>query len=87
MFGPLLREARALLDAGVNESAPGFQALGYPEALAHLRGDLTRDAALEALGTKTSQYAKRQRTWLRRYKNLRWLKPGEDGCFDLTGIF
>lgn len=86
MFDPMLEEARVLRAAGVPEDAPGFQSLGYPEILAHLRGELTRDAAFEALIVKTGQYAKRQRTWFNRYKNLRWLTPGADGGFDVEEV-
>lgn len=45
---------------------PAHRAIGVPELIAHLNGDLTLDQAREASITATRQYAKRQRTWLRR---------------------
>lgn len=55
------------------------RAIGAPELVAHLRGDLTRDAAIEAAKTATRQYAKRQRTWFRnRMKHWISLDPAEN---------
>ncbi|WP_093966976.1 tRNA (adenosine(37)-N6)-dimethylallyltransferase MiaA [Actibacterium lipolyticum] len=41
------------------------KAIGAPELIAHLRGELSLDAAIEAAKTASRQYAKRQRTWFR----------------------
>ncbi len=41
------------------------RAIGAPELVAYLRGELTYDAAVEAAKIATRQYAKRQRTWFR----------------------
>jgi tRNA dimethylallyltransferase len=41
------------------------RAIGAPELVAYLRGELTCDAAVEAAKIATRQYAKRQRTWFR----------------------
>jgi len=46
-------------------AALSAKAIGAPELLAHLRGDLTLAAATEAAKTASRQYAKRQRTWFR----------------------
>ncbi len=59
-----LDEARANL-AGWDAARPAAQAIGAPELIAHLRGEMTLDAAREAAITATRQYAKRQRTWFR----------------------
>ncbi|RXV59635.1 tRNA (adenosine(37)-N6)-dimethylallyltransferase MiaA [Roseovarius sp. A46] len=59
-----LDEARANL-AGWDAARPASQAIGAPELIAHLRGEMTLDAAREAAITATRQYAKRQRTWFR----------------------
>lgn len=44
---------------------PGFQSLGYAEALLVLRGGLKSVEGLERLIRSTLAYAKRQRTWFR----------------------
>ncbi len=41
------------------------KAIGAPELVAHLRGEMTLSAAREAAQAATRQYAKRQRTWFR----------------------
>jgi tRNA dimethylallyltransferase len=41
------------------------KAIGAPELIAHLRGDISLETAIEAAIIASRQYAKRQRTWLR----------------------
>lgn len=45
--------------------APWAQAIGAREFLAHLRGEMGLEAALEAVASATRAYAKRQRTYFR----------------------
>jgi tRNA dimethylallyltransferase len=65
MWPALLEEVRRLLSDGLTGAEPGFQSLGYPEALACVRGELSSDAGLASMIQKTQSYAKRQRTWFR----------------------
>nr|WP_239029956.1 tRNA (adenosine(37)-N6)-dimethylallyltransferase MiaA [Nereida sp. MMG025] len=52
------------------------RAIGAPELIAHLRGDITLQAARAAAITASRQYAKRQRTWFRaRMKDWHGLDP------------
>jgi tRNA dimethylallyltransferase len=44
---------------------PGDRAIGAEELAAHLRGEITLEAAREAAIVATRRYAKRQRTWFR----------------------
>jgi tRNA dimethylallyltransferase len=41
------------------------KAIGAPELIAHLKGELSLDEAREAAIIASRQYAKRQRTWFR----------------------
>ncbi len=59
-----LEEARANL-AGWDPARPSAKAIGAPELVAHLRGELTLDEARNRAVISTRQYAKRQRTWFR----------------------
>ncbi|MEO0385850.1 MAG: tRNA (adenosine(37)-N6)-dimethylallyltransferase MiaA, partial [Pseudomonadota bacterium] len=45
---------------------PAYRAIGVPELMAHLEGQMTREEAVSAAIIATRQYAKRQRTWMRR---------------------
>lgn len=46
--------------------APALSGLGYAEALAWSRGEMTRAEAVASSALRTQRYAKRQRTWFRR---------------------
>lgn len=59
-----LDETRAMLPRW-DAALPAAKAIGAPELIAHLRGELTLDAAREAATVATRQFAKRQRTWFR----------------------
>lgn len=75
----LLEEVRDLLAGGVSREAKPFEALGYKEALAVVRGEMQPEAALEAAQAATRQYAKRQMTWFRRETGVVWLRGfGDD---------
>ncbi len=59
-----LEEARAALE-GWDPVHPASRAIGAPELIAHLRGDIPLDAAISAAKQASRAYAKRQRTWFR----------------------
>jgi tRNA dimethylallyltransferase len=69
----LIEEVQGLLAAGATGSEKSFEALGYKQALLHLRGVLTLEQAVESTIIETRQYAKRQRTWFRRDAEIHWL--------------
>jgi tRNA dimethylallyltransferase len=74
-----LAEVRELLDAGIAENAKIFDFIGYREMLAVVRGELTTEKARAAIQVATRHYAKRQMTWFRRDKSIRWFAgPGDD---------
>ncbi len=59
-----LDEARAALPDW-NPALPSSRAIGAPELIAHLRGEMPLADAIAAAKTASRQYAKRQRTWFR----------------------
>jgi tRNA dimethylallyltransferase len=61
----LIEEVRQLLKHGLSGEEKPFESLGYKQALAHLRGQLSLEQAIEATELETRQYAKRQLTWFR----------------------
>ena len=80
----IAERARAQFDAGLIEEAgalrerfdpglPAFSAIGYREAWAVLDGELTRDAAIELDARRNVAFAKRQRTWFRSERDIRWI--------------
>jgi tRNA dimethylallyltransferase len=73
-----LDEVRAL--ESLDPALPAARALGVPQLLAHLRGELTRDEAIAAGQQETRRYAKRQATWFRRFmRDWKWLEAWDSG--------
>ncbi len=61
-----LEEVRALVALGLSRELPVMRALGVSALAAHLAGDTPLEAAVASAQAQSRQYAKRQRTWLRR---------------------
>ena len=60
-----LDEVRALVARGLAPNLPAMKAVGVREFAAHLAGETTLEAAVEATRQATRNYAKRQLTWFR----------------------
>lgn len=60
-----LEEVRALMARGLDPALPAMKAVGVREFAAHLAGETTLAAAVEATRQATRNYAKRQLTWFR----------------------
>ena len=74
----LIEETKSLLEK-YGETAPPLTSLGYKQAVQLLRGELTREQALQAAQQAHRNYAKRQMTWFRREPNVIRLKGlGDD---------
>ena len=69
----LIEETRALLARGYDPALPSMSSLGYREAQAYLRGDLTLGAAQERFAFATHAYIRRQLTWFRADTRAMWL--------------
>jgi tRNA dimethylallyltransferase len=70
-----LEEVRAVLPHWA-PGRPWAQAIGAPELVALLRGEVGREAAVAAACLASRQYAKRQRTWFRgRMRDWREIVP------------
>ncbi len=65
MEAGVLAEVAGLAARNLNPALPILKAVGYPQLAAHLRGELSRDQALEVAQRETRRYAKRQTTWMR----------------------
>lgn len=67
-----VRAAEAWIPPGAPRPA-AFQAIGFAEISALLRGEISRPEAQAAMTTATHQYAKRQLTWFRNQTTFRAL--------------
>jgi len=86
IFEPMLKEASAALSKGYTADCPGLRSLGYREAIWCLNGQMNKAQALERIIILTRQYAKRQRTWFARYKNVLRIDINSARDFDLREI-
>jgi tRNA dimethylallyltransferase len=78
----LVDETRGLLRAGLREGRTASRALGYQQVIATLdnAGELT-DAAVDTVRA-TRRFVRRQRSWFRRDRRIRWLDGGADDVID-----
>jgi tRNA dimethylallyltransferase len=67
----LVAEVEGLLPRGLGVTAA--RAIGYAQAAAQVRGELSEPEAVELTAALTRKYAKRQVSWFRRYDAIRWL--------------
>jgi tRNA dimethylallyltransferase len=75
----LVEETEVLFEKYGNSAGP-VSSLGYKQAVQFLRGELTREQALQAAQQAHRNYAKRQMTWFRREPEVHWLRGfGDDG--------
>jgi tRNA dimethylallyltransferase len=76
----LVAETEGALNAGVPPTAPVLTGIGYAEALAHIRGELTLEELPVVMAQANRQYARRQLRWWRRDSRVRWfpIEPAQD---------
>jgi tRNA dimethylallyltransferase len=86
LYARINRRAYEMFDRGLVEETTqlvesygfecrAFTSLGYAQAIAVLRNELTRDQAIAQAAQGHRNYAKRQLTWFRKDPDLHWL-PG-----------
>ncbi|OGG54824.1 tRNA (adenosine(37)-N6)-dimethylallyltransferase MiaA [Candidatus Kaiserbacteria bacterium RIFCSPHIGHO2_02_FULL_49_11] len=73
--GGMVAEARQLHKGGLSFKRMEELGLEYRYLARYLKGDMSKEQMLTELETKTWQYAKRQKTWFKRNKNIQWFTP------------
>jgi len=98
LYERINERAREMFDNGLVEeterlmqkyeaSARPLASLGYKQAVQLLRGELSREQAIEAAQQAHRNYAKRQMTWFRREPAVEWLKGfGDEGQIQAEAI-
>ena len=82
----LVDEVRTLVDR-YGADIPALDAIGYREIVGFLRGAYPLDEAVALMKTNTVRYAKRQMTWFRKDKDIRWLKNPDDAAPLVAAFF
>ncbi len=73
----LVEETKVLLDR-YGESAKPLTSIGYREVVQLLKGELSPPETVAAVQQAHRNYAKRQATWFRREKDVRWIESFGD---------
>lgn len=69
----LVEEVRKLKEMGYSRDLVSMKGLGYKEIYGYLDGEYDLDRAIYILKRDTRHFAKRQLTWFKREKNVRWI--------------
>lgn len=69
----LFEETAELLRRGYGSELKSMRTLGYQEAAACLRGEISCERAVEMIQLHTRQFAKRQLTWFRKDPEIIWV--------------
>ncbi|WP_198163400.1 tRNA (adenosine(37)-N6)-dimethylallyltransferase MiaA [Rhodococcus sp. WMMA185] len=69
----LVDEVRGLIDVGLREGVTAPRAIGYAQVLAWFDGEYDLDEAQERTFIGTRRYVRRQRSWFRRDRRIRWV--------------
>jgi tRNA dimethylallyltransferase len=79
-----LQEVQSLLAGGLREDAKPFDFIGYREIRSVLHGEISIEEARAAIQQATRQYAKRQLTWFRKERGVRWFSGfGDDPAIQI----
>jgi len=73
----MLKEAERLHKDGVSWKRMESLGLEYRYMSRHLKGELSKEEMIDTLKIKSRQYAKRQRTWFKRDKEIKWVTLAE----------
>lgn len=83
LYGRINHRVSAMLEDGLVEEVrslipyrdlPALQTVGYREIFEFLDGSISLERAAELVRRNTRHYAKRQMTWWRRDKDIRWIE-------------
>ena len=74
----LIEEVERLQSQGLVADSTAGRAIGYAQVFQAQRGELSWDEAVERTITGTRRYVRRQRSWFRRDKRIKWLDAAGD---------
>lgn len=73
----LVDEVKSILDKGYNKDLVSLKGIGYKEIILYLEGNSTLEDAINTIKQASRNYAKRQLTWFRRDKRIKWINIDE----------
>ena len=72
-------EVRSLYDAGMREDDISMKGIGYREFFPYFDNRITLDEVIENIKADTRHFAKRQLTWFRRERDVKWIDVRDFG--------
>jgi tRNA dimethylallyltransferase len=82
----LIEETRSMLSRPDADRIKPLRALGYAQAAAFARGEISCEEAVRSTQAATRQYAKRQMTWFRREAGVEWFAGFGDDAEIQRGV-
>ncbi|MBU4369978.1 tRNA (adenosine(37)-N6)-dimethylallyltransferase MiaA [Patescibacteria group bacterium] len=73
----LVEEVKELMKKYPSEVL-ALNTIGYQEIISLLRGDITLNEAVDLIKKNTRQYARRQMTWFKKDKTIKWIENTEE---------
>ena len=73
----LVEEVKSILEMGYSPDLVALKAIGYKEIIMYLENQITLEEAIELIKKGSRNYAKRQLTWFRRDKRIKWINIDE----------
>jgi len=84
--GGFVEEVKFLIEKGFREALLKIKILGYGDLIEHLDGACSLGDAIERIKRHTRQFAKRQLTWFRADRDIRWVDYGEAAGEKAAGL-
>ena len=78
-----LDEVKGLKEKGYSSGLKAFKTVGYQELFSYLEGEIDFPSAVEKIKLNTRHYAKRQLTWFRKDKEIKWLDAEKEDLVEL----
>ncbi|MCR5100655.1 MAG: tRNA (adenosine(37)-N6)-dimethylallyltransferase MiaA [Butyrivibrio sp.] len=75
-------EMKSLINKGIDPHSTAMQGLGYREMYDYVMGNIDLERAVYLIKRNTRHFAKRQLTWFKREKDVRWINKKEFGRDD-----
>ena len=76
----LLEETKRLVDMGLTDQNLSMQGLGYKQFYSYLKGEISYEEAVRLIKRDTRHFAKRQLTWFKRERDVRWIDLEQFAC-------
>lgn len=67
-----IEEVKSLLHRGYTAEDPGMKTIGYQQIIKYIKGEYTKDEAIQEWITKEIQYSKRQLTFMKKDNHIVW---------------